>query len=278
MPPREEREEASPIQAAPAVLASSRPPARHNTALRGTLAGMTNPNEIAKRRDLAALLFALLFPTLVTVLYFVVLSKHPSAFQQGAFGLGKIIQFAFPLAWVVWFQHTKIRLARPDSKDLLAGAVLGLMILAAALALYYFMLKPAGVFDKAGDAIREKVVGLGANSIPRYVALSVFYCVIHSLGEEYYWRWFVFAQLRRLTSLPIAIVVSGLGFMAHHVIILAVYFGWDSPWTYFLSMSVAVGGFIWEWMYEKTGSLYGIWASHALVDTAIFIVGYDVVM
>jgi membrane protease YdiL (CAAX protease family) len=66
--------------------------------------------------------------------------------------------------------------------------------------------------------------------------------------------------------------------MAHHVFILAVYFGWDSPWTYFLSLSVAAGGFIWAWMFEKTASLYGVWASHALVDTAIFIVGYDVVM
>ncbi len=152
------------------------------------------------------------------------------------------------------------------------------MLLAAALALYFFVLKPAGVFDKAGDAIREKIVGLGASTIPRYVALAVFYCAVHSLLEEYYWRWFVFAQLRRRVSLPRAIVVSGLGFMAHHVCVLAVYFGWDSPWTYLMSLSVAVGGFIWAWMYEKTGSLYGPWMSHALVDTAIFIVGYDVVM
>ena len=256
--------------------------------MRRTLRGMTSPNEIAKRLNLAAVLktlvflaalfFALVFPTLVTVLYFVVLSKQPSALQQGAFGLGKFIQFAFPVVCVLVMRRPKIGWIRPRARDVAAGAGLGLVLLAAALALYFFVLKPAGVFDKAAEAIREKVVGLGASNIPRYVALSIFYCVIHSLLEEYYWRWFVFAQLRRCTSLPIAIVVSGLGFMAHHVIVLAVYFGWDSPWTYFLSLSVAVGGFIWAWMYEKTGSLYGIWASHALVDTAIFIVGYDVVM
>ena len=243
-----------------------------------TLRTMPIPDEIANRRNFFALLFALAFPTLVTVLYFIVLSKHPSALQLGAFGLGKVIQFAFPVAWVVWIQRARIGWIRPRSKDLAAGWILGLILLAAALALYFFVLKPAGVFDKATDVIREKVVGLGASSIPRYVALSLFYCVIHSLLEEYYWRWFVFAQLRRRTSKPIAVVISGLGFMAHHVFILAYYFGWDSPWTYLLSLAVGVGGFIWAWMYEKTGSLYGPWASHALVDTAIFIVGYDLVM
>lgn len=239
---------------------------------------MIGSDETAKRRNLAAVVFALVFPTLVTVLYFVVLARQPSAVQQGAFGVGKFIQFAFPVVWVIWFQRAKISWIGPRSKDIAAGAAMGLVLLAAALALYFYVLKPEGVFDKAADAIREKVVGLGASSVPRYVALSLFYCVIHSLAEEYYWRWFVFAQLRRFTSLPAAIVVSGLGFMAHHVLILAVYFGWDSPWTYLLSLAVAVGGFIWAWMYEKTGSLYGIWASHALVDTAIFIVGYDVVL
>ena len=252
--------------------------ARQITLPRGTLRDMTTPDEIAKRRNLAALLFALVFPTLITVVYFIVLAKHPPALQQGAFGLGKLIQFAFPLVWVVWFQRSKIGWIRPRARDLAAGGGLGLVLLAAALALYFFVLKPAEVFDQAADAIREKVVGLGASSIPRYVALSIFYCVIHSLLEEYYWRWFVFVQLRRRSSLPISIVVSGLGFMAHHVFILAVYFGWDSPWTYLLSLAVAAGGFIWAWMYEKTGSLYGIWVSHALVDTAIFIVGYDLVM
>ncbi len=244
---------------------------------------MTVSDDVARRRNLAAVGFALLFPTLITVMYFIVLAgnastDHASTWQQAAFRLGKVIQFAFPAVWVIWFQRTKIGWTRPRARDVANGAVQGLVLLAAALALYFFVMKPAGVFDVAAEKIREKIVAFGAGTAPRYVALSLFYCVLHSLAEEYYWRWFVFAQLRRFTSLPAAIVMSGLGFMAHHVFILAVYFGWTSPWTYFLALSVAVGGFIWAWMYAKTGSLYGTWMSHALVDAAIFIVGYDVVM
>ena len=248
------------------------------TLSRGTLRGMTIRDESAKRGDLAAVLFALVFPTLVTVLYFIVLAKQPAPVQQGAYGLGKVIQFAFPLVWVFWVQQAKIGWIRPRLKDMAAGAGLGLLLLAAALLLYFYVLKPAGAFDKAADAIREKIVAFGADNVPRYVALSIFYCVIHSLLEEYYFRWFVYSQLRRRTSIPVAVVISGLGFMAHHVFVLGYYFGWDSPWTWFLSLSVAVGGFIWAWMYEKTGSLYGVWASHALVDTAIFIVGFDLIL
>ncbi len=239
---------------------------------------MTTPDDSRRRNDLAAVTFALIFPTLLTVMYFVVLAEHASTSQKAAFGIGKLIQFAFPAVWVIWVQRAKIGWIRPRGRDVAWGAIQGLVLLAAALALYFFVMKPSGAFDLAGGKVREKIAAFGANTVPRYVALSVFYCFLHSLAEEYYWRWFVFAQLRHLTSLPLATGVSGLGFMAHHVVILAVYFGWHSPWTYFLSLSVAVGGFIWAWMYQKTGSLYGTWMSHILVDTAIFIIGYDVVM
>jgi membrane protease YdiL (CAAX protease family) len=63
--------------------------------------------------------------------------------------------------------------------------------------------------------------------------------------------------------------------MAHHVILLATYFGWSSPWTYAFSLAVAVGGAVWAWLYERSGSLVGPWLSHLVVDAAIFLVGYD---
>ncbi len=98
----------------------------------------------------------------------------------------------------------------------------------------------------------------------------------HSLLEEYYWRWFVFGQLRRLTTFLPAAVVSSLAFMAHHVVILAVYFP-----DYFVvavlpfSLGIAVGGFVWAWLYERNGSVYAPWLSHLLVDAAIFVIGWD---
>ena len=143
---------------------------------------------------------------------------------------------------------------------------LGLVVLAATWFLYQFVLKPFGSLADANQQVLEKVSGFGVGSIWAYAALAVFYSAIHSGLEEYYWRWFVFGQLRQLTTPGQPIGVSSLGFMAHHVIVLGFYFGWQSPLTYLFSLAVALGGAFWAWLYERTGSLAGPWLSHLLVD------------
>jgi membrane protease YdiL (CAAX protease family) len=107
--------------------------------------------------------------------------------------------------------------------------------------------------------------------------VGVFYSLLHSLLEEYYWRWFVFGQLRRMAPVWIAIAISSLGFMAHHVIVLATYFGIAEPVTWIFSLAIAVGGAFWAWLYHRSGSLVGPWLSHLLVDGAIFWIGYEIV-
>ncbi len=245
----------------------------------GTLRSMNPAAENTnRRRDWYAILFALVFPTLVTVVYFILLAGHPAAVQLGAFTVGKIIQFAFPAFWIFYVERAQFGWTGPSRRDVQWGVGLGLGLLAAPLALYPLGFKPAGVFaGGAGENIRQKVEGIGVRSAPLYLVMTVFYVFFHSLLEEYYWRWFVFGQLRRLTSLPLAIAVSSLGFMAHHVCVLSHYFGWFSPMSMLLSLAVAGGGGIWAWLYNRTGSLFGPWICHAFVDAAIFIVGYDLV-
>ena len=106
-----------------------------------------------------------------------------------------------------------------------------------------------------------------------YAILGGFYAVVHSFLEEYYFRWFVFGRLRELLRFAPAAIVSGLAFMAHHVIVLYVFLG-PSLHTAFLSLCIAAGGFIWAWQYERSRSLLGPWISHMIVDTGIFLVGY----
>jgi membrane protease YdiL (CAAX protease family) len=43
------------------------------------------------------------------------------------------------------------------------------------------------------------------------------------------------------------------------------------------SLSVAGGGVVWAWLYERTGSIYPAWVSHLLVDAGLFVIGYDLV-
>lgn len=117
---------------------------------------------------------------------------------------------------------------------------------------------------------------IGPADTGKYVALAVFYALVHSLLEEYYWRWFVFGQLHTLVAPTLAIVLSSLAFTAHHVILLYVYLpGYVLTAVVPFALGIAVGGAFWAWLYQKTGTLLGPWLSHLLVNAAIFIVGWD---
>lgn len=227
--------------------------------------------------EIRVLLVAMTLPSLITWTYFVLLAGHAEWLQQFAYLGGKTLQFALPVLWVglvcrqqlVWPPLT----ARGQTAGLLFGGLIGGLI----WLLYHHVLAPLGVLDAAGENIRDKVSELGITAVGQYVGLAVFYSVIHALLEEYYWRWFVFGRLRRLLPAGLAIGLSSLAFMAHHVLVLGTFFGAFSPWTWFFSLSVAVGGAFWAWLYERSGSIYAPWFSHLIIDAAIFWVGYDLV-
>lgn len=226
--------------------------------------------------DLWLVVAAMVYPSLLTAIYFVVLGGKASSVQQFVFGVGKLIQFGFPVAWVFFALTEKPRWSRPNAVGLMWGGGFGVIVLAAMVLLYHFAFKPLGVFDTAGEAIRGKVAGFGIQTVGQYAVLAVFYCFCHSLLEEYYWRWFVFRRLANYTAMIPAAAISGLAFGSHHVIVLATFFGWSSPWPYLFSLGVAIGGTVWAVIYAKSGSLFGPWLSHGLIDAGIFIVGYDV--
>jgi membrane protease YdiL (CAAX protease family) len=239
---------------------------------------MSNPSERRWRwSQIGAALFALGFPGVFTWVYFVALRESPAALQQTAYAIGKTIQFAFPLFWVLLIERRRLAWSRPGAAGMGEGLAFGLAVFAAAVALYFVWLKPAGLLQEAGGEVQTKIAGFGVRSIAAYFVLAMFYSLIHSFLEEYYWRWFVFGQLRGMIPWKAAVGVSSVGFTAHHVILLATYFGWSSPATYLFSLAVAVGGAFWAWLYQRSQSLYGPWVSHLLIDAAIFAVGFDLV-
>jgi len=227
--------------------------------------------------DRAVLGLAILLPTAVTWLYFIALDGAPRWLQQGAYGLGKTIQFALPAVWICLVRGAWLKVSRPPGWSLFVGGAFGLAVAAAMMVLYLAVLKPAGVLEGPTAAVRAKVESFGAGSPAGFVVLALFYSAIHSLLEEYYWRWFVFGQLRTDVRAITAVVASSFAFAAHHVLVLGHYFGWASPMTWLFTVGVIIGGAAWAWLYHRSGSLFGPWLSHALVDAAIFAIGYQMI-
>lgn len=232
----------------------------------------------APRWTRAELAFGLGFPTLLTLAYFVALAGAARLAQQGVYAAGKALQFGLPLAWLLRRSRRPWRLPRPSRRGAVLGLAFGLIIVAAGLAAYHQVIVPLGLLDGApAEAIRAKVAGLGVADPWRFLALGVFYSLLHSLAEELYWRGFVFGGLRQAVRPGWALLGSTAGFTAHHVVLLAVFFGLGSPWTWALSLAVAAGGAFWAWLYDRSGSLIGPWLGHLLVDAAIFVIGWDLV-
>jgi len=245
---------------------------------KGKQEGTNDPGAIARHRgDWAAVLFALVFPAVLTWVYFVALGGAAAGVQQAAYGVGKVIQFGFPLVWVLAVRRGRLRWQGPGRAGVGAGLAFGAAVLVAMLVVYHAWLGPAGALQAAAGPVRQKLEGFGLNTLQGYVALGAFYSLAHSLLEELYWRWFVFGQLRRLIPLWPAVAVSSVGFAAHHVIVLGRYFGGFTVPTVLFSLAVAFGGAFWAWLYHRSGSLWGPWLSHLLVDAGIFAIGYGMI-
>jgi membrane protease YdiL (CAAX protease family) len=228
-----------------------------------------------------AMLFALLFPTVAAWSYFLALAGetggHANIWQQLAYVGGKIVQFTFPLFFLAFFG--KVYPTRPLDSDFPRwryGLAFGGCVFVLMLALYFGWLRGSQVLARTPDRLREKLLEVNMGTPSRYILLAIFIVAAHSFLEEYYWRWFVFGQLRYLLKSLSAIAVSSLAFVAHHVVVLYVYLPgkfWTSALP--LSFAIAIGGAVWAWLYERGGKLGPPWLSHLLADAGIFIIGWD---
>lgn len=136
------------------------------------------------------------------------------------------------------------------------------------------MLSPIGTMVRdSASAVTARAVGLGF--INHYILFATFVSLIHSGLEEFYWRWFVYGQLREKIRPALAHGLAALSFAAHHLVVTLQFF--PAPLAIFLATCVGIGGLIWSWMYEKHGGLLGCWVSHLFADVLLMAVGYQLI-
>ena len=222
------------------------------------------------RGEAAALAFAMVFPTLGILAYFVAASGP--GWTRVLYLASKVVQFSLPLAWV-WLAD-RGALHRPRVGGLGAGLLTGLAAAGGLLLGYRYLLAGSPLLAGLPAGIAGRMAAIGIDTAAAFVWIAVFYSVVHSLLEEYYWRWFVFGRLRRRMGFGGAAALSSLAFMAHHVVLVGLLLGSFGPLTWIFSLVVAAGGAVWAWLYERGGSLAGPWLSHALVDAALMAIGY----
>lgn len=236
------------------------------------------------RREIAALTVACVFPTVMAWIYFVALaantgessSSAASPALRGAYALGKLVQFSFPLVYLYFAAPHSWSVRPPRFGGLMLGLGFGALVAAAMLLLYFGLLRETLIEMGLEREVRSKLEEFGAATPYRFLGFAAYISIVHSLLEEYYWRWFVFRRLGSLCGLAPAMAISSLAFMAHHVIVLDVYLpGHFLTAVVPFSLAIAAGGAFWSWLYARTDSLVAVWLSHVIIDAGIMVIGFD---
>ena len=226
-------------------------------------------DDVRAGRAWLAILPAMLVPFLGSLAYFVVF--RDSAAVRLLYGATKLFTLLWPLIalrWVFREPWPRPGLGRSPWAAILFGLFSGGLIVACMALLQ--LTSVASVLAAGAANIRAKAASFGM--LDHYWSFALALSTFHALLEEYYWRWFVYGRLRRLTAPPLAHVGAGIAFALHHVVIAGVYFGWG--WGLLFGGGVALGGIIWSWSYERHDTLLGAWVSHILVDLGLMSVGH----
>ena len=142
-----------------------------------------------------------------------------------------------------------LQLLRPKKKGLLQAIALGVGIYVVILG-GYFLVSPFFDFSQIADALTDNAGVTKENFL--YVSLYISFA--NSFLEEFFFRGFVFTNLKQHSGRKLAYIFSAAAFSLYHV---AMMIGWFSPALFLLVMVVlVVGGMIFNLLKEKMDTIY----------------------
>jgi len=191
---------------------------------------------------------------------------------------GKLVFFAskfwillIPLFWLTIVDRQKPGWSRPDHGGFGVAAGLGILI----SIIIFVMYLTAGRILIEPQAVKDMAARTGLANPMIYLAGAAYWILVNSVIEEYVWRWFVVRQCSVLMSPRAAIAISAICFTLHHIIAMQVYLGWFI--VAIASLGVFIGGALWSWCYLRYQSIWPGYLSHAIVDAAVFAIGYHLI-
>ena len=160
-----------------------------------------------------------------------------------------------------------LQLLRPKKKGLLPAIALGIGIYVVILG-GYFLVSPFFDFSQIAGALTDNAGVTKENFL--YVSLYISFA--NSFLEEFFFRGFVFTNLKQHSGRKLAYIFSAAAFSLYHV---AMMIGWFSPALFLLVMAgLVVGGMIFNWLNEKLDTIYCSWLTHMFANFDINTIGF----
>ena len=160
-----------------------------------------------------------------------------------------------------------LQLLRPKKKGLLQAIALGVGIYVVILG-GYFLVSSFFDFSQIAGALTDNAGVTKENFL--YVSLYISFA--NSFLEEFFFRGFVFTNLKQHSGRKLAYIFSAAAFSLYHV---AMMIGWFSPALFLLVMAgLVIGGMIFNWLNEKLDTIYCSWLTHMFANFAINTIGF----
>lgn len=164
----------------------------------------------------------------------------------------------------------ELRFARPfrfRREGLLPALGLGAAVYGGILG-GYFLLRGWIDFSGIVDSLSS---GAGVNR-DNFLFVSLYISFINSLLEEFFFRGFLFTNLKAASTRRFAYIFSSLMFALYHV---AMMIGWFHPAvTLLLIAGLMVGGMIFNFLNEKQENICTSWLVHMFANFAINTIGF----
>ena len=158
-------------------------------------------------------------------------------------------------------------LIRPKKKGLISAIILGIGIYILILG-GYFLISPYFDFSQISAALTTNA-GVTKDN---FLYVSLYISFVNSFLEEFFFRGFVFANLKQLSGRKLAYIFSATAFNLYHV---AMMIGWFSSFLFLLVMvGLVFGGMIFNWLNEKLDTFYCSWLTHMFANFAINTIGF----
>ena len=132
----------------------------------------------------------------------------------------------------------------------------------------YFLLRNVFDFSAITDTLTNNIGVTGAN----FIFVSLYISFVNSLLEEFFFRGFAFLTLKKIVGRKFAYLFSAAVFALYHV---AMMIGWFQIEVFLLVMAgLFVGGLLFNYLNEKSSTIYPSWLVHMFANFAINTVGF----
>ncbi len=187
----------------------------------------------------------------------------------------KVLTFlTFPMIYILM---TKDNVVKDSMKNALqncrklkiksVSTILGILLFLFLLGVYFLFKDFLDI-----DAIRldfEVKYKITKDSLLYY---GLYMSFVNSLMEEFFFRGFIFLNLKKLGYKKTGYITSSLLFAIYHI---ANFQNWFSPVLYILAIAgLFVGGTIFNFLDDKDNTFFNSWFVHICADLAIVLIGY----